>query len=233
VGCPVADFIFDLNDDGTVRTAYKDGTPMTTTMRLELPTAIVHTYFKSAVRNLRQMTDDEVDHEANRLHGLQCFLMSLVGVEAFINVFFHQAGIERSLTEVINLANKDKTTIEHKLSHLPRQTYGSNLPAQKRLNKKMRELYDLRSKIVHPKWEPSSLAMPGLSIVGMVENEQQMFENRDLCREALCWCLLVIARIGMLARGSQADDHFVWYWTSLSETNASLSAALNVPPDGA
>ena len=154
-------FIFDTNQDGSISKIYKDGAPVETGVRLEMPFSIVHTYFKSAVRNLNRMTASDEDRDENRHHGLQCFLMSLVGTEAFLNVFFHLVGRERDLDNVIDLANKD-TQIEHKVAHLPRQAYGTQLLAQKRLNKKMRELYDLRSKIVHPKWQPSSLAMPGL-----------------------------------------------------------------------
>ena len=230
---PVAHFTFDLNPDGSISQIYKDGEPFETGTRLEMPTVIVQTYFKSALRNLHQMTASDEDRDENRQYGLQCFLMSLVGTEAFINVFFHLVGRERDLPAVIDLANSDKTTIEHKISHLPRQAYGNPLVAQKRINKKMRELYDMRSKIVHPKWQPSSFAMPGLHIDGLVENEQNLFEDPDFCRETLQWCLLVVARVGIHANGCDQNDWFVKYWTSLTDTNASLSEALAIPPGGA
>lgn len=226
------DFVFDMNEDETVRAVYKDGVRIETGARLEMPVAIVQTYFKSAIRNLKQMTASDDDRDANREHGLQCFLMSLVGVEAFLNVFFHLVGRERDSAAIIDLATKDKATIETKLSHLPRQAYGTPLPAQKRLNKKMRELYDLRSQIVHPRWQPSRLAMPGLVIDGLVDNQQQLFEDRDFCREALRWCLLVIARIGEHAAGGP-NDGFVLRWTTLNDTNATLSEALGIPAEGA
>ena len=229
----MAHFVFQLNEDETIRSIHKDGVLVATATRLEMPVAIVQTYFKSAIRDLAQMTLDDADRDANRHHGLQCFLMSLVGVEAFLNVFFHQVGRERNLPAVIDLANKDKATIEHKIAHLPRQAYGTPLVAQKRLTKKMRELYDLRSKIVHPKWQPSMMSMPGLVIDGMVENFQMVFEDRDFCREALRWCLLVIARIGIHAAEGAPNDHFVQHWTSIADTNTMLSAALDVPEQGA
>lgn len=224
-------FVFDMNPDDTIRAVYKDGAVMETATRLEMPLAIVRTYFKSASRDLAQMTANDANRDDNRHYGLQCFLMSLVGTEAFLNVFFHLVGRERNLPGVVDLANKDKATIEHKIAHLPRQAYGTPLPAQKQLVTKMRELYNLRSELVHPKWLPSTLAMPGLVIDGLVDNQQKLFEDRDFCHEALRWCLLVIARIGDHAAGGP-NEQFVQQWTSLADTNATLSEALGIPADG-
>lgn len=224
-------FVFDLNEDESIKAIYKDGVKLETGTRLEMPVAIVQTYFRSAIRALARMTESDDDREDNRQHGLQAFLMSLVGTEAFLNVFFHQVGREKGLAKVIDLANKDRVPIEHKLSHLPRQAFGSQLPAQKRLNVKMRELYDLRSKIVHPRWQPSSLQMPGLAIGDLVENYQQLFEDREFCRDALRWCLLVVARIGLHSRAGLGDQ-FVYFWTTIADTNATLSEALGVPREG-
>ncbi len=225
-------FVFDLNEDESIKAIYKDGVKLETGTRLEMPVAIVQTYFRAAIRALARMTESDDDRESNRDNGLQAFLMSLVGTEAFLNVFFHQVGREKGLAKVIDLANKDRVPIEHKLSHLPRQAFGTQLPAQKRLNAKMRELYDLRSKIVHPRWQPSSLQMPGLAIGDLVENSQQLFEDREFCREALRWCLLVVARIGLHA-GAGRGDQFVLFWTTIADTNATLSEALGIPPEGA
>lgn len=226
-------FTFDIGDDDIVRGVYKDGVLIETEARLEMPHMVVQTYFRSAILALHGMTADDNDREANRRHGVQCFLMALVGTEAFLNIFFHVVGRERKLPKVVDLATKDKAAIEHKVAHLPRLAYGTPLPAQKRLNKKMRELYDLRSLLVHPKWVPSSVAMPGMMIDGMVDNPQKLFEDRDFCREALRWCLLVIARIGIHAAGNNVpNERFVWQWTSLADTNAALSDALGIPATG-
>ncbi|UAK23844.1 hypothetical protein [Sphingomonas nostoxanthinifaciens] len=226
------DFVYDLNEDGSIKAVYKDGVKLETATRLEMPVAIVQTYFRSAIRALARMTESADDGEDNRQYGLQAFLMSLVGTEAFFNVFFHQVGREKGLANVIDFANKDRVPIEHKLSHLPRQAFGTPLPAQKRLNAKMRELYDLRSKIVHPRWQPSSFVMPGLAIGDLVENYQTLFEDREFCRDALRWCLLVIARVGLHAQVGRGDQ-FVEHWTTIADTNATLSDALGVPREGA
>jgi hypothetical protein len=226
----VPNFLTEQNEDGTIKATYKDGTRIDTGFRLEMPQAIVQTYFKLAFRNLREMKEDG-DQADNRHFGLQSFLMSLLGVEAFLNVFFHIVGRQKNLPQVIDLANKSRVSIEHKISHLPNLAFGAHLPAQKRLNLQMRRLYNLRSELVHPKWQPSTLAMPGLFIGDLVDNIQQTFEDREFCRESLQWCLLVIARIGIAAQ-PEPNDHFITMWTTLRDTNASLSESLGIPAEG-
>ena len=47
-------------------------------------------------------------------------------------------------------------------------------------------------------WEALQLSISGevwLHIEGLVENRQAFFEDVVLCREALNWCLLLVARI--------------------------------------
>src|SRR6478609_1233654 len=95
-------FVFDLNEDESINAIYKDGLKLETGTRLEMPVAIVQTYFGAALRALARMTESDDDREDNRSHGLQAFLMSLVGTEAFLNVFFHQVGREKGLAKVID-----------------------------------------------------------------------------------------------------------------------------------
>lgn len=225
----LAHFHFEEKDSptGKITAVYKDGKPLTDGMRLEMPDAIVQTYFKSALRNLSRMTQSEDDQEDNRHHGVQAFLMSLVGLEAFLNVYFHMIGREKNLPEIVDMATKRKINVETKIAHLPFKAFGLHLAGQKTLNKKARELYDLRSAIVHPKWEQSSFSMPGIVISGMVDNFQRAFEDQEFCRDALCWCALIIARIGMLQ--NPTSDYFVTRWTTLHETNKTLSDALGIP----
>lgn len=227
-------FEFDFNEDGSIHAIYKDDKPYESGITLEMPNAIVQTYFASALRNLAKMKlSDDPNEDAgpdNRHYGLQSFLMSLVGTEAFINIYFHLAGLEKALPDVVDLATKDRP-IEHKLAHLPRLTFGTPLPASKKLCAKIRELYNLRSNIVHPKWTPSSLSMQGMMIAGLVDNQQKLFEDREYCREALRWCLLVVARIGVHS-GAAEHSQFVNYWTKIADTNETISAALGIPPDG-
>jgi hypothetical protein len=198
-------------------------------VRLELPNSIVRSYFSAALRSFHAM-QPETDAPELRDFGLQSFLMSLTGLEAFTNVYFHRRGHTTGPPELIARAN-DRKPVEHKVSHLPRIAFGSNLPDQKLLNRKVRELYDLRSSIVHPRVTLSSMFFEGVAVSGMVQNFQQAFEDRELCREALRWCLLVVARIGIAAH--EMGDMFVNYWTGITESDASLSEALGINPAAA
>lgn len=223
----------DMDEQGNTRAIYKDG-ELIESVNLESPNSFVQTYFAAAVRNLAAMKNVDEDPYGdvardNRHFGVQCFLMSLLGVEAFLNIYFHQVGLERGLENVIDLANSDRA-IEHKLAHLPRQAFGTTLPHSKKLCGRMRSLYDLRSRLVHPKFTPSSVVFDGWMYAGFAENEQKRFEDSEYCREALRWCLLVIARIGVHSGTTRWD--FVYNWTMISETNETLSEALNIPVDG-
>jgi len=170
----------------------------------------------------------ELDAEKDdlRIYGLQSFLMGLAGLEAFLNVYFHQVGRIKNRPDVIELAD-NRRPIEHKLSHLPRLAFGAPLPEQKMLNRKVRELYDLRSSIVHPRLETSSMVFEGVAIDDLVQNFQEVFQDREFCREALRWCLLVIARIGLAAHDGRRHL-FVNFWTTLGDNDASLSEALGI-----
>src|SRR3546814_11760151 len=59
-----------------------------------------------------------------------------------------------------------------------------------------------------------------MMIAGLFDNPQKLFEDREFCREALRWCLLIVARIGM--RGNPDDARFVEFWTGISDTNETL-----------
>src|SRR3546814_4957349 len=113
-------FELDLDQDGAALSIYKDGELIDGAISLESPNSIVQTYFVSAVRNIDAMTvGDNPDGDRARDHrhfGLQAFLMSLVGTEAFLNIYFHQLGNLQGLDDVIDLARSDKP-IEHKLGH--------------------------------------------------------------------------------------------------------------------
>lgn len=225
-------FEFDFNEDGSIHAIYKDGEPYERGISLETPNSLVRTYFETAMRELAAMkSDDDPDYYSadNRSHGLQSFLMSLVGTEAFLNVYFHVAGLQSGSDAAVDLATNDKT-IEHKLAHLPRLIWGEPLQGSKKLCAKIRELYSLRSNLVHPKYAPSSISMQGMIIAGLFDNPQKLFEDREFCREALRWCLLVVARVGV--RGNPTDTRFVEFWTGVSDTNADLSVALGIAVDG-
>lgn len=224
---PKINFVYDGDGSGRIKEIYKDGQRLTKAIRLEAPNAIVQTYFKAAFRNCQWMTANSDDREDNRHYGLQSFLMSLVGLEAFLNVHFHMVGIEKHLPNVVEAVTTGKSTVENKIKNLSYACYGKHLPGQKMLSKKVRELYDLRSDIVHPKWEPTTLGMSGIVLEGMCDNFQQVFEDREFCLEALLWCLIVVARIGLLNNVETANA-FMLRWSSFNDNNATLSEKLGV-----
>lgn len=223
-------FVFEYDDvpDGRIKTIYKDGKPLTESVQLETPQGIVRTYFTAAKLNLSQMTSDTRYRQKNRHYGLQSFLMSLVGLEAFLNVHFHMLGREKGLLEVVKAVTIGNGTVEAKIKNLSQACYGRHLPGHRVINKRIPELYNLRSAIVHPKWEPSTLGTSGLVFDGVTDNFQTAFQDLEFCREALSWCLLVVARVGVLQWPTEPDA-FLLQWTGLGETNAEISAELGVP----
>src|SRR3546814_14374322 len=94
---------------------------------LESPNSIARTYFEIAIRELAAMkaeNDPDYDGAENRRHGLQAFLMSLVGTEAFLNVYFHVAGLQTGSEKVVDPATHSNTT-QHKLEHRPQHPRGT------------------------------------------------------------------------------------------------------------
>lgn len=79
-------FTILTNDDGSVVQILCDGEPHDGGVSFEPPHQIVSTYFKIARTNLDAMRTEKESNRKRPL-GLQAFLMSLTGVEAFTNVF--------------------------------------------------------------------------------------------------------------------------------------------------
>src|SRR3546814_13988543 len=105
---------------------------------------------------MKAENDPDYDGAENRRHGLHAFLMSLVGTEAFLNVYFHVARLQTVSDKVVDLATNEKT-IEHKLAHLPNLLWGAPLNGSTNLIGKVSELSNLHSNLVHPKYAPSHL----------------------------------------------------------------------------
>lgn len=218
---------FEMDEDGRITRILKDGAVHPHGVTLELPTGTTQTFFKASARSLHAMTDTD-DKNIRRSQGIQSYLMALLGLEAFVNIYFQQHGYLTKNEAVLNLVANRKVTVEHKLSHLPRSAFGATLPDQKAINRKVRELYELRSSLAHARVSMASLAMPGVKIDGMVEHPHMLFEDHEFVQEALRWCLLILARIGLL--GSPNFDGFMLFWTGLREDNDTLSESLGVPP---
>lgn len=208
-------FTIKTNDDGSIAEILKDGAPHAEGIRLEPAWAIVRTYFELAAGNLKPMAGD-VDAEMRRFHGLQTFLMSLTGVEAFTNVFFLLLGHERNDHAIIKATGK-QTPLVKRLEGLIELAFGKKLSDHELILERVRRLYQLRNQIVHPRWEPASMVLGGevpVFIAGLAQNFQATFEDEAFCREAFLWCVLLVARVGQAA-GNTDISGFCHFWAAV------------------
>jgi len=207
-------FSFDIGDDGTVRRTLRDGKPYQNAVKLEQVYSLVTIYFQMANQNLDNMGAATSNDQKRRL-GLQSFLMSLTGIEAFINTYFHVKAIDIGNEAMIDLISKPYGSLTRKLSKLIDMTPDGPLRDQDTLVERLLGFYQLRNEIVHPKWVPSALTVEGevpLIIGGLVENRHALFEDETMCSEAMYWCLLIVARVGEAA-GYQQLGGFLFHWT--------------------
>jgi len=210
----MAEFVFEQNADGTIQKILKDGNPQNTEVRLEQVFSVVTIYFESARHNLAQM-NGENDSRSRRRLGMQCFLMSLMGLEAFTNTYFLLRGREQKNSSIERRVNENHGSITKKIESLVKMTFGELLEDQKMLIGQIYQLTQLRHEIVHPKWTPASLEIQSENCIileGLTENRQAIFEEEKICREALFFCLLVIARVGQISN-SQNIEGFLFHWT--------------------
>ena len=206
------------NEDGSIAQILCDGVPYQEAVRLEPAYAIVSTYFKLAAGNLNSMTPEK-DAELRRFHGLQAFLMSLTGVEAFTNVFFLIYGRERQDARLLEINAERFGPLVPRLARLIDQAFAAPLAEQDQLLTRIRELYQLRNTIVHPRWNPTSMTLGGpvpVHIDGLIQNFQATFENASFCREAFLWCLLLVVRIASAA-GNTDPAAFCFFWTGVTD----------------
>lgn len=206
-------FTLLTDQDGNVQQVLKDLQPAGA-ISLEQYFAIVTIYFRSAQANLTAM-EAASDHSERRLLGVQSFLMSLTGLEAFVNTFFHAHARDIANDQIIKRIRQSHGSLSRKIEELIALSDLAPLKDQKVLLDRVFQLSQLRNEIVHPRWDPATLTVSGGQTVhfdGLVENRQTLFEDPVLCREALAWCLLVIARIAQ-AQGAQDIRSFMFYWT--------------------
>lgn len=229
----MAHFTFESNEDGTVRRILKDGLPYDQPVKLEQVFSVVTIYFKLAAFNLNQMAAQE-DSDVRRGFGLQSFLMSLTGLEAFTNTFFHLRAQELGNTAMLQRIEQSHGSLTRKIVDLVAMTPDGPLRDQDQLIDRIYALSQLRHEIMHPRWEPSGVTVGGeapIVIHGLVENRQALFEDAVLCREALLWCLLVVARVGQ-ARGNADVSGTLFHWTgNYGLTLAALLDALGLPAE--
>lgn len=207
-------FLFESNDDGSIARILKDGQPLEGPVRLEQLHSVVTIYFRLAAEHVARMTELE-DRDQRRAAGLQSFLMSLTGLEAFTNTYFHLRAQELGSEQMLLRIRQTHGSLSRKIGELIAMTPESQLVGQADVLDRIFELSQLRNEIVHPRWTPSALTITGgvpVKIMGLVENPQAVFEDAALCREALFRCLLVVARVGQ-ARGHAEVSGFLFHWT--------------------
>ncbi|WP_428408679.1 hypothetical protein [Hyphococcus sp.] len=205
-------FFLRQSDDGAIEQVLKDGEPHQEAVQLEQLYTIVTIYFRLASRNIEQMSQLERCEE-RRGFGLQSFLMSLTGLEAFTNTFFHLRSQELDSDEMLNRIKQNHGSLSQKIKDLILLSSDGPVRNQDTLIAQIFSLSQLRNEIVHPRWTPSSVTLQRIAINGLVENRQAIFESVQFCREALFWCLLVIARIAQ-ARGFEDIRGFMFHWTA-------------------
>jgi len=206
-------FTLMTDEDGVVQQVLKDG-ESSGEVTLEQCYAIVTVYFRSAESNVKAM-EASADRSERRSLGLQSFLMSLTGLEAFANTFFHARARDIGNDQMVKRIGQPHGSLSRKIEELIALSDLAPLQDQQVLLDRVFQLSQLRNEIVHPRWDPATLTVAGAQAVhldGLVENRQALFEDPALCREALAWCLLVIARIAQ-AQGAQDISSFMFYWT--------------------
>jgi hypothetical protein len=226
-------FIIDTNEDGAIRQIFKNGMPHNEAVRLEQHFSIVKTYFKSAERNLKMLENQQAD-EDKRHYGLQSFLMAITGIEAFTNTYFHQRSVALGKPEMLKRIGQSHGSITQKIVTLLELSGDRPLHNQNELIERLYELTQLRNEIVHPRWEPSQISIPGgvwLNIEGLAVNRQALFEDVVLCKEVLDWCLLLVARVGQ-SLGLTSISGFMFRWTGqYGLTLARLLSDLGLPAE--
>ncbi len=206
-------FMLETNPNGSIKQIYKDGQPYNQAIRLERPFDLVTIYFKTARGNLGAM-GGTTEQELLRSYGLQSFLMSLTGVEAFTNVFFHVYANKHQRSDV-KARSEEKDSLLKRLEDLIQLAFGGPLEDHDLILGKIKELYQLRNDTVHPRFDPSSVAMLGpipLVIQDMTVSFQAVFDDSNFCMEAHLWCMLLVVRIAKAA-GVQDLSAFCFHWT--------------------
>ena len=223
---------FDIltNEDGSVAQIFRDGIVHDEGVTLEPAHQIVSTYFKIAKVDLDSMRGASAG-EQRRASGLQAFLMSLTGVEAFTNVFFQQLAMERETPALLKRVKNQRPALLDRIEGCLALAFADPLPNQDELLERLRKLYRLRNQIVHPRWEPASMRLAGeipIIIHGMSQNFQTTFENVDFCHEAFWWCVKFVAEIGKAVGNPTIEGH-CFYWTGIyGLTDEALSERLGL-----
>ncbi len=207
-------YFLQADADGKIQQIFKDGEAFSGSISLETPDAIVRIYYDLAAHNLQQMLT-QADNQMRRRFGLQSFLMSLTGLEAFTNTFFHLRAIELNNNAMLERIGQTHGSLSRKISDLIGMSNDGPFVDQEAMIEKIFELSQLRNEIVHPRWQPSSMTFHdgGVPMIfqGMVQNFQAAFEEEGFCREAYLHCLLLPARYSE-ALGHDDISGFMFRW---------------------
>lgn len=209
-------FDFILNEDGSIAQTLRDGVLHNEGVSLEPAPQIVSTYFKIAQAQLASMRDAKAS-EHRRAAGLQAFLMSLTGVEAFTNVFFQMLALEFNKPDVLARVSEKYGSLVKRLTDCIELSFDEPLPDQGALLERIQKLYGFRNSIVHPRWEPASMRMSGevpVVIHGLSQNFQITFEDETFCREAFWWCVKLVAEVGRAA-GNEIIESHCFFWAGI------------------
>lgn len=218
---------FDIltNDDGSIATIFRDGVLHDQGVTLEPAHQIVSIYFKIAATDLESMRNADAG-ENRRASGLQAFLMSLTGVEAFTNVFFQQLAMERENPALLKKIKSQRQALVDRIEGCLALAFDDRLPDQEELLERLRKFYQLRNQIVHPRWQPASMRLSGevpVVIHGMSQNFQTTFEDESFCREAFWWCVKFVAEVGKAVGNPTIEGH-CFFWAGIyGLTNEALS----------
>lgn len=207
-------FHIETNDDGSVRRILRDGEPHAEGVSLEQLFSIVTLHFRAAGSNIR-LLDTEGKSLSRCAYGVQSFLMALTGLEAFTNTYFKLRAEELGSQQMIDRLGQRHGSLTRKIRDLLATTPEARIDEQDMILDRLHELSQLRNSLVHPQWQPASMTLAGdipLVISGLVHNFQAAFEDRGFCREALLWCLLLVARVGR-SRGNPDVSGFLFHWT--------------------
>ena len=212
----MVEFVVELDKDNKRKAAFKDGVPFDQDLQLEPVHEIVKIYFQLANQNLYAMSKS-ADQKEKRSFGLQAFLMSLTGLEAFANCYFHIRGAEKNLQDIVKHVDQ-RSSLSKKLGNLVELVGDGPLVDQEALLQWVFLLAEKRHEIVHPKWTSSSLIMVDshgaefLTIKEIGENPNTYFDSLQNCQRALHWCVLVVLRVAE-SRGNPDPAGFLFHWT--------------------
>jgi hypothetical protein len=210
----LAHFNVSYHEDGTIRDILRDGAPYEKTLVLEQLFSIPRIYFELACENLDSMSEQKTKREM-RGFGLQSYLMATTGLEAFVNTYFHLRATELESAALLSRIEQKHGSLSKKIKELIDLTGDGLLIDQEQLLARVHDVSLLRNEIVHPRWEPAAVTLSSAApivIKGLVQNFQSAFEDVQFCREAVLWCLLVVARVAQ-SRGHSDVSGFMFHWT--------------------